>query len=143
MGCNGGWITKSFEFLIHNGAQSRSSYPYLDRLDVCNMNPSAVVARVAEVYGIADAKIVIKDGPIGVYVHALGDFASYGGGIFDGHCANQYDHALSAVGFGNEGGVEYWIIRNSWGPEWGEGGYIRVKDRGNCHLTFDSTPRVE
>ena len=46
-----------------------------------------MVARVAEVYGIADAKIVIRDGPIGVYVKAMGDFSSYASGIFNGHCA--------------------------------------------------------
>ena len=108
----------------------------------CEFRPSSVVARVAEVYGIADAKIVIRDGPIGVYVHALGDFASYESGIFNGHCAVQYDHAVTAVGYGNSGGINYWIIRNSWGPEWGESGHIRFQDNGNCHLTFDSTPRV-
>ena len=70
-----------------NGAQSRASYPYLEKQGICNHNPASVVARVAEVYGIADARIAIRDGPIGVYVHAMGDFASYGSGIFNGHCA--------------------------------------------------------
>ena len=46
----------------------RSSYPYIERADTCNFNTASVGANVAEVYGIADAKIVIRDGPIGVYL---------------------------------------------------------------------------
>ena len=59
-----------------------------------------MVARVAEVYGIADARKVILNGPIGVYIHAMGDFASYDSGIFNGHCGTQHDHAVTAVGYG-------------------------------------------
>ncbi len=66
---------------------------------------------------------------------------SYGGGIFNGVCG-QYDHAVTAVGFGNENGVEYWIIRNSWGATWGEQGHIRIQAGGNCLITFDSTPAI-
>ena len=67
---------------------------------------------------------------------------SYGGGIYNGNCG-QYDHAVTLVGYGNEGGVGYWIIRNSWGAGWGESGHIRIQANGNCKLTWDSYPVVQ
>ena len=48
---------------------------------------------------------------------------SYGSGIFNGACG-QYDHAVTAVGYGNEGGVDYWIIR-IWVPEFGR--FVKLK----------------
>lgn len=55
--------------------------------------------------------------------------------IFFHKCADgdvlQLDHAVVAVGFGWEDGVGYFVIRNSWTGEWGEGGYIRIKAGGN------------
>ena len=94
-----------------------------------------------DVYGVADAKIAIQNGPFGVYVNAVGDFASYGGGIFNGVCG-QIDHAVIIAGWGVENGVEYWIIRNSWGSSWGENGYIRVQINGNCNLVMSAWPVI-
>lgn len=61
----------------------------------------------------------------------------YGGGIYNGYCG-QPDHAVVAVGWGVENGVEYWIIRNSWGPDWGEQGHIRIQANGQCYVQFNS-----
>ena len=65
---------------------SQASYPYMEQLTDCKNNPDYVIARVNDVYGIADAKIVIKDGPIGMYLQAQGEMLSYGSGIFNGVC---------------------------------------------------------
>ena len=57
-------------------------------------------------------------------------FMSYSGGILTAtDCVAPIDHAVNMVGWGHDtaSGMDYWIIRNSWGESWGEGGYIRIK----------------
>jgi len=54
-------------------------------------------------------------------------FMGYTGGIVNTpNCGTQLDHAIAGVGYGVENGQQYYIIRNSWGPTWGEKGYIRI-----------------
>mmetsp|Transcript_1977 Transcript_1977/g.2783 ORF Transcript_1977/g.2783 Transcript_1977/m.2783 type:complete len:425 (+) Transcript_1977:88-1362(+) len=75
---------------------------------------------------------VAKTGPIVVSV-AASHWGTYAGGVFSNNSteSSRYDvnHAVVLVGYGTdeESGEDYWIIRNSWRPTWGEGGYIRLK----------------
>merc|ERR1719369_82232 len=82
-------------------------------------------------------------GPLSVAVAASG-WSFYGGGVFD-NC--DYDrnieinHAVQLVGYGTDSSEgDYWIVRNSWGPGWGENGYIRLKRESNPPCGTDNTP---
>ena len=62
-------------------------------------------------------------------VASLGPFQNYGGGIFSGCTSSKQDHAITVVGYGTEEetGEDFWLIKNSWGSDWGEAGFIRLR----------------
>lgn len=66
-------------------------------------------------------------------------------GVFTGQCGTNLDHGVVAVGYGaTQDGNKYWIVRNSWGPDWGEGGYIRLqrgisKREGKCGIAMQAS----
>ncbi|KAH0883792.1 hypothetical protein HID58_059888, partial [Brassica napus] len=52
----------------------------------------------------------------------------YSDGIFDGECGTDLHHAVTIVGYGmSEEGTKYWVVKNSWGQNWGKGGYMKIK----------------
>lgn len=79
----------------------------------------------------------VSNGVIKVSIEADADsFHLYAGGLYnDPDCGHVHDHAVSVVGWGitdgsnvgEDSGVHYWILRNSWGQGWGEEGYMRIE----------------
>ncbi|CAL0320042.1 unnamed protein product [Lupinus luteus] len=71
----------------------------------------------------------VANQPISVAIDAGGtDFQFYSEGVFTGECGTDLNHGVAIVGYGKTlDGTKYWIVRNSWGPEWGEQGYIRMQ----------------
>lgn len=55
-----------------------------------------------------------------------GLWQTYAGGILNQEPLTERNHAINLVGYGSSNDVDYWIIRNSWGSDWGEDGYIRL-----------------
>jgi len=80
-------------------------------------------------------KFVSVHGPLAIQVNAIPWF-HYSSGIMT-ECDNTkpIDHAVQLVGFGEENGIQYWRIRNSWGVVWGEKGFIRVeRNKNSCNM---------
>ena len=65
-------------------------------------------------------------GPVSIGIEASVAFEYYGGGVFDGLCGTDVDHMVLIVGYNSTGNDPYWKIKNSWGDDWGEDGYIRM-----------------
>merc|ERR1712127_491492 len=74
--------------------------------------------------------LVAKHGAVVTSVASKGPFQEYKGGVFGGCISGQKtDHAVTVVGYGTDAatGLKYWLIKNSWGESWGEGGFIRLQ----------------
>uniref|UniRef100_A0A3Q1IRV0 Cathepsin 12 n=1 Tax=Anabas testudineus TaxID=64144 RepID=A0A3Q1IRV0_ANATE len=141
-GCSGAWMANAYDYVINNGLQSSSSYPYTsvdtqpcyydNRLAVAHIKDYRFIPKGDE-QALADAVATI--GPITVGIDANhASFMFYSSGIYEeSNCnPNNLSHAVLLVGYGSEGGQDYWIIKNSWGSSWGEGGYMRmVRDGSN------------
>ncbi len=95
---------------------------------------------------VEEIKTAIRTrGPVAVCVSVDYAFASYSGGIFNA-CANNMglNHAVVLVGYDDsQGSNGVWFLRNSWGPGWGEGGYMRIEYECSrvgsyaCYVEYD------
>jgi C1A family cysteine protease len=75
----------------------------------------------------AALETAIVQQPVSVAVEAdQSVFQFYSGGVMDSACGTQLDHGVLAVGYGVDTGKEYYKVKNSWGADWGEKGYIRL-----------------
>lgn len=98
--------------------------------------PNATIAEYGEVSGAARMQAeIFARGPISCGIDAA-PITKYTGGI-SRERGRSVDHVVSIVGWGEEAGTKYWIVRNSWGQYWGELGYIRV-EMGNNALKLES-----
>ncbi|KAF2289458.1 hypothetical protein GH714_036340 [Hevea brasiliensis] len=75
-------------------------------------------------------KMAVANQPVSVAIDAHEtSFKLYNSGVFNGDCGTQLTHAVTLVGYGTstEDGSMYWLIKNSWGDNWGENGYMRLQ----------------
>ncbi|XP_059637410.1 cysteine protease XCP1-like [Cornus florida] len=134
-GCNGGLMDYAFAFIISNhGLHKEDDYPYIMKEGTCDERKGE--SEVVTISGYHDVPEnneqsllkALANQPLSVAIEASGrDFQFYSGGVFDGHCGSELDHGVAAVGYGSTKGVDYIIVKNSWGSKWGEKGYIRMK----------------
>merc|ERR1712224_814801 len=78
----------------------------------------------------------VAERPVSIAVDAAGsNWQMYSGGVMTSQCGTQLDHGVLCVGYGKDGANEYWKVKNSWGTNWGEAGYIRiVRGRNSCGI---------
>jgi len=139
-GCNGGLMDNGFEYIIANGGLgAESDYPYTAKDGHCK-----TVDSVATITGYTDVEAGSEDGlmsavngaPVSIAIEAdQSGFQFYSGGVFTGSCGKQLDHGVLLVGYGTDGGDDYWLVKNSWGASWGDAGYIKlVRGKDQCGL---------
>eukprot|EP00918_Siedleckia_nematoides_P037772 GHVU01081919.1.p1 GENE.GHVU01081919.1~~GHVU01081919.1.p1 ORF type:complete len:396 (+),score=55.75 GHVU01081919.1:72-1259(+) len=136
MGCDGGQMDGGFEYVIDNhGLCSEEAYPYEAVKKQCRARRCQPVVHVK---GFKDvpryneaalmAAIALR-GPVSVAIEAdQAPFQFYSDGVMDASCGNNLDHGVLVVGYGTDepSGEDYWVVKNSWGPDWGDQGFIKL-----------------
>ncbi|XP_046449018.1 ervatamin-B-like [Daphnia pulex] len=144
-GCNGGFYTNAWDYLINMGGQvANATYPYKGTAGSCQYSQgiTKVSGRLSRyIYLDSNERTILsallQRGPITVSIAANSKFILYSSGIFDDDsCKNgTINHGVVLVGYGRANGTDYWIVRNSWGTSWGLNGYILMKRNVNiCRL---------
>jgi C1A family cysteine protease len=136
-GCNGGFPSGAYQYVQGaGGIDSYSSYPYTaegGQSGSCQFSQSNVVTNVANYASVSGEDGLYKQmssssgGPVSVCVDAS-SWQNYQGGVLT-QCTNNVDHCVQATGYYNYGQAfpgAYWNVRNSWGADWGQNGYIWV-----------------
>ncbi|KAI9086131.1 hypothetical protein K1719_031852 [Acacia pycnantha] len=141
-GCKGGWYGRAFKYVIRNGGiTSGANYPYTADDSACNSSRAQNIITNIDSYNYwyhtpisgSSLRCFVYKQPVSVSLYASAEFKSYTGGIFKGHdCLRirscKLNHAVLIVGYGSsDDGQDYWIVKNSWGADWGKQGYILIK----------------
>lgn len=146
-GCNGGWFAHQYhQWKIPpgeplTGAVKEADFPYTGRDSVCtppHAHPQKITnwayVNPGNPYAIppesAIKNAIAAYGPVAAAVCAGPAMTAYRGGVFAADesrtvCGGSVNHAIVLVGW--DDAENTWIMRNSWGPSWGEGGYMRIK----------------
>merc|ERR1712126_29945 len=139
-GCSGGWMDWAYDYIIDNGGiDTEESYPYEPVEGECRYDPSnsALVLKdyvyVTEEDEAALKEAVATAGPVAVAINANFAFQAYESGVFtsDSCSPSWLNHGVLAVGYGTEDGMDYWLVKNSWGETFGESGYIKMRRNYN------------
>ncbi|XP_030078247.1 cathepsin L1 [Microcaecilia unicolor] len=145
-GCCGGLPKFAFRYISENGLMKRKDYEYKERTNECHYESGDILKmNMSKYYVIPDeenmAVAVAFEGPVTVGIAVHEDFQMFkGDGIYDGECGEDMNHAIVIVGYGKENGKDYWIIRNSWGEDWADGGYGKVlRNENHCKIGEESS----
>uniref|UniRef100_A0A0N5BDM9 Pept_C1 domain-containing protein n=1 Tax=Strongyloides papillosus TaxID=174720 RepID=A0A0N5BDM9_STREA len=145
--CNGGWVTKAFEYSKYYGMINETEYPYTyDEDDDCEVSDKTVIGKISRwIHLQTNDEDYLKFyvgtiGPVVVGIDAsLQTFQTYSYGIYDDpSCSETLNHVVLIIGYGKDDIYgDYWIAKNSYGSTWGEGGFFKIRRGLNrCGITL-------
>jgi len=163
MGCGGGLMNWAFQYDEDSvGLCSLNDYPYAYHrhwfwgcsryAPYCTPIPDTRVSKYVNITETEeDLKAAIAIQPVSVAVMADGvSWQFYRDGIYSSPCEDPktINHGVLAVGYGSDENGDYWLVKNSWGGYWGQGGYIKLGRNvgsesvggSSCILTLASRP---
>lgn len=140
-GCMGGIVHQAFYYVQERGFAKGSDYEYKAADGRCR-EKEVPLQKVVKSYvnitkgDLAEMEKIIQQQPIAVGIDASHYVIRFykRGVITQGCPLVGINHGVTVVGAGNEAGIIYWLVRNSWGPRWGDKGYMKIKRVGGDGL---------
>lgn len=134
-GCHGGFMDDAFTYAEQADICTEDSYPYKGTGGSCRAADCTAALAKGDVLGFVDVDAdedslaeAVSQGPVSVAIDASGfRFQLYSGGVMSFKCGSELDHGVLVVGYGVDNGKKYWKVKNSWGANWGEKGYVRMQ----------------
>eukprot|EP00929_Paragymnodinium_shiwhaense_P086665 TRINITY_DN4713_c0_g1_i1.p1 TRINITY_DN4713_c0_g1~~TRINITY_DN4713_c0_g1_i1.p1 ORF type:complete len:220 (+),score=33.44 TRINITY_DN4713_c0_g1_i1:440-1099(+) len=142
-GCEGATAELAFNMSSYMGLPLEMDLPYQGANESCRAFEAVAkntgYVRLPHNDALAFETALATKGPLAISV-AAEQWKLYGGGVFAGCTGMEegaiIDHGVQAVGYTSE----YWIVRNSWGEDWGEGGYIYLSRANDAVTAVDTYP---
>jgi cathepsin L len=151
-GCNGGTLDNAFNYIVDTkNIVYERKYPYMGVQQTCNTKIIADESNYPDLSSYPSSwayvsgesteylKYVLKIfGPVSIAIEVKNNLYFYNSGVYDDYtCTKEgINHAVLLVGYGYDMKINknYWIIKNSWGEDWGEDGYFRIllDDKNIC-----------
>jgi len=146
MGCEGGLMDYAFTYVESTKLETEGDYPYTAQDGSCSADSSEEQVGISSYTDVtpnspSQLQAAVNIGPVSVAIEADQDvFQSYSSGIISSaSCGTALDHGVLVIGYGTDSGTDYWLLKNSWGADWGEQGFFRIlkqtsSDAGICGL---------
>lgn len=150
-GCNGGLMDQAFQYVVASGLATDETYPYTATgPNACHANSTHPVVHISSFTDVpTNSEVALMTAvfqqPVAVAVEAdQNSFQFYSSGVMTKACGTNLDHGVLLVGYGtSSGGQDYYKVKNSWGADWGEKGYILLGrgatfgQTGQCGIQMD------
>lgn len=144
--CKGGHPYAAADFVKVHGIYLESDYPYTAGQDTCrNITKSRILIDFNSTYYAYGGDEMLKEGikehgPLSICLYVTAKWRFYSSGVwYHNECSPNSNHCVVIVGYGTENGNDYWLMKNSWGANWGLDGYIKVarnKHPNYCGITY-------
>ena len=146
-GCNGGEMTDGFYYVQKNGLCKEHDYSYTAEDGKCKRNSCNKIVTISGYETVTpnneeEMRRALFHQPLSIGIDASSNlFQFYSHGVYTTDCGYDLDHGVLAVGWGVLNGTEYWRVKNSWGSDWGDNGYINIQrntvdKRGKCGIAM-------
>merc|ERR1712062_395966 len=153
-GCNGGLMDNAFKYVAASGGLcTEADYPYTGKTGlVCEASECGTkydaIKSYMDVRADSEESLMkaVAEGPVSIAIEAdQTSFQHYKSGVLTAACGTKLDHGVLLVGYGESSGIiekqKFWKVKNSWGPTWGDEGYVMLvrgtetnRGKGECGI---------